>query len=189
MDKQLEIIYDHNSWLDKNHEKYKSFNCGKAELNDFLCSHLDIVLEKQNKTIMLAVLDSEVIGFIAYSIDKITPGSSFTGDESYPYLIIEGFAVDEEFKGNGYGQMLMLEVIHNAFSIGQLVCLHGIYLTAYKSAVDYYVEKFSFQILNKYAMNDPDPERVIPMKLGISAVRDIIFALKSKGTFNIKAKK
>lgn len=184
MEGKLEIICDHNSWLYDKYENYRSFNCEKEELNDFLCKYSRVEFKKKNKTIMLAVIGEKIVGFIAYSIDQI--GASFSDEEGIPHIKIEGFAVDKAYRGNGYGQMLMLEVIKNAYEIERMVCLQGIYLTSYKEAVDYYINKFSFEVINKYAMYNNDPDIVIPMRLDIGAIQDIVHAVKSKVTYTLK---
>lgn len=185
MAEKIDIIVDHSCWILDEESKYKAFDCGKKELNDFLCKYTAVEFEKRNKTIMLAVDDKQVVAFIAYSIDKIGPSLVQDNDERLPFLIIEAFAVDKEFKGHGYGQMLMFEVIKYAFDISLKVSLKGIYLTAYQKAVPYYSNKFSFAVLNKYILMQSDPSLPVPMKLGIDAVHTIVMALNHRGKYNL----
>lgn len=174
----LYIVSNYTSWIHNAHEKAVDFDCGNKELNDYILSETAPEKNMHSNTITIADIDDNLAGYISYTVSKITPASSFINEDGgYPYLIIEFFGVDKKYKGNGVGRQLMVEVIKVASKIYELVNIHGIYLTAVKSAVDYYQDKFGFEVMNKFLFASPDPNTVIPMRLDILAIMDIAFVV------------
>lgn len=172
---ELKIISDHYCWIHNANEKAQNFNCGNSDLNNYVVKATSLEVKEQKNTITIGDVNGNMAGFISYTISKITPGSSSSHEEGYPYLIIEYFAVDDKYKGNKIGQQLMLEVIKTTAEIFRWINIHGIYLTALSSAVSYYEDKFGFENLNPYLKYNNDSNVYIPMKLDILAVLDIAF--------------
>ena len=150
--------------LDEN-EDVKSFDCGDADLNDFILN--DARLYRKEKlavtyTYMSKKDSNVVIAFFCLSNDRIsladfeskTKYNKFSKRfanpkrlKSYPAVKIGRFAVSLQMRGNNVGSIL-LDFIKNYFVIDNKTGCRFITVDAYASAVPFYI-KNGFVPLNE----------------------------------------
>ena len=151
----LEII-PYRSWRYSVQQAALNFDCGHHHLNNYLIKHTDIEVNANKDNILLAVMNESIVGFISYRIHNIIPGSNtiMSNDDTYPYMVIEALAVHKNYQKNQIGMLMLSKVIEVTVQVNQFVNLHGIYLNAYYEAVNFYKNKFSFEVLNPYLLYD-----------------------------------
>ncbi|MBR5780820.1 MAG: GNAT family N-acetyltransferase [Bacteroidales bacterium] len=146
-------------------ERVKSFNCGDADLNDFILNQSDLYRKE-----LLAVTyifehkeSKKVIGCFSLANDRVsltdfndkTEFNRFRrnrfGNEkrirSYPAVKICRLGVDEDFHGNGIGSIL-LDFIKSYFLVDNKTGCRFITVDAYSAALPFY-ETNDFQYLRK----------------------------------------
>ena len=146
-------------------ERVKSFNCGDADLNDFILNQSDLY-----RKALLAVTyifehkeSKKVIGYFSLANDRVsltdfndkTEFNRFRRNRcvnekrsrSYPAVKICRLGVDEDFHGNGIGSIL-LDFIKSYFLVDNKTGCRFITVDAYSAALSFY-ENNDFQYLRK----------------------------------------
>ena len=146
-------------------ERVKSFNCGDADLNDFILNQSDLY-----RKALLAVTyifehkeSKNVIGYFSLANDRVSltdfndktefnrfRRNRFVNEKrirSYPAVKICRLGVDEDFHGNGIGSIL-LDFIKSYFLVDNKTGCRFITVDAYSAALSFY-ENNDFQYLRK----------------------------------------
>lgn len=173
---KLEIV-EYRCWISDAYTASTEFDCGHKELNEYLVNHTNIEANGDKDNILLATLNDKIVGFVSYRIRDIFPGRQtvMSNEDGYPYMVVEALAVHKDYRGKKIGMLLLTKVIEATFKVHNWVTLHGIYLSAYYEAVNFYKNKFSFEVINKYLLNDQ--RKPIPMRLSIDSVIRLYFVL------------
>lgn len=151
----------------KNGETVKSFNCGDAELNDFILKHADdyrksllaisYVLEDENMPIAYFSLSNDSLSY-----EKFENKSSFNRlnrninnakrMRQYPAVKIGRLAIDVGYKGQRIGSLLLNTIKTWLISNPKSGC-RFITVDAYNNAIEFY-QKNGFVMVNDF-----NPER------------------------------
>lgn len=102
------------------HSKYDPapFDCGHADLNDFLKHDCPSQLERKEAITKLALLDGVIVGYITLLADSITLHDDEKADFAFkqvPALKIGRLGVNSKFKGQDIGTALMKYAVGVAF--------------------------------------------------------------------------
>lgn len=144
----------------KENTQIKSFDCGDADLNDFIFSDAKQFYEKRiGKTFLL--MDGErVAAYFCLLNDKITKVEAsnsawrrvkklFPHDKhfsSYPAVKIGRLAVSLDYRGTGLGSKLISIIRHSLFTEETFSTFRFLTVDAYLSAVPFY-QKNGFSLL------------------------------------------
>ena len=139
------------------------FDCGDSDLNDFLFEDAKNFLEKRIANTYLLEEDGRIAAYFCLLNDKITRSEiansrwrklkdSFPQGKrfrSYPSIKIGRFAVDQSFRGQGYGRDLMdllKQLIDNEQNCS---AFRFITVDAYLSAIPFYEKNGFKQLVQK----------------------------------------
>ncbi len=150
------------------------FDCGVHALNDYFHRHaLQNHLTDIGKTIVAVVTGEKpvVVGFYTVSTSEMVrsrlPESHTKGLPRYkalPAVLLARLAVDKSFKGQGYGQKLLMHALHRALGISKEVAVSMVVVDAKdEAAVDFY-KKYEF-----IPLEDNPKNLFLPMKI----IRDL----------------
>lgn len=103
--------------LNKNHN-LNGFDCGTPQLNEWLAT---IARQHQtkglSKTYLLVDTPETIIGFYTLAVRGMTPKEAMPQDivkkfpKEIPGFTLARLAVSEQFKGQGYGEFLLVDAI------------------------------------------------------------------------------
>lgn len=136
------------------------FDCGDADLNDFLRNSAQAYQERHIAKTFLLIDNEKIVAYFCLFNDKISRIEAsnsawrkvkrlFPHDKhfnSYPAVKIGRFAVSAEYRGKGVGTKLMKAIKHILDSEDSYSTFRFITVDAYKTAVPFY-EKNGFSML------------------------------------------
>ncbi|MCE2982725.1 MAG: GNAT family N-acetyltransferase [Parachlamydia sp.] len=139
------MSFETTSILDVPPGSYKNFSCGNIELDQFLKRFAKGNHKKgMGKTFVLEE-NEFIVGFYTVSMGSLEfssfPDDKQSGLPKYPVPIakIGRLAVDEQFKGNGIGRLLLVDALHRIYHAAQIIAAFAIIVDAKnKSAKDFY---------------------------------------------------
>lgn len=147
--------------LDLEFEQYKtesrpvdSFDCGNAELNDFLCTD---EVEKYERELFgrtwLVFYKGELVAYYTVSngslrIEYLKSHRGFSNAGEYhinsiPSLIVGRLAVDKRWQKKGIGRTIMAKIAAQAYESSETAGLRLIVVQAEKEAINFY-DKLGF---------------------------------------------
>ena len=151
------------------HTEIKSFDCGDADLNDFLFSDaINYFKSMMALTYLLEDTDREMtVAYYSLLNDKIVfdPGerklwnklnrrvANSKRRKEYPAVKIGRLAVSKEYAGKQIGRLILLQIKH-VFSTMRRSACRFITVDAYAAAVPFY-EKCGFMFLSEKDKNSP----------------------------------
>jgi predicted N-acetyltransferase YhbS len=114
-----------------------AFDCGKHELNDWLCTQATQQEKANNTRTFLAMEDDEIVGYYATTTYRLELDEAATmldaGKRKYPVpaVLLARLAVDSRRQGHGVGAELLghalIEIAKASESIGfEVVVVHAI---------------------------------------------------------------
>ena len=139
----------------------KSFDCGDADLNDFLLNDAKLYAEKKlANTYILEDDDRNIVAYYSLLNDKIAKQDASNATwrkvkklfphrkhfNSYPAIKIGRFAVSEAYNGQGIGRELMNQIKQSLFENGNYSAFRFLTVDAYLTAIPFY-EKNGFKLL------------------------------------------
>ena len=139
----------------------KSFDCGDADLNDFLLNDAKLYAEKKlANTYILEDDDRNIVAYYSLLNDKIAKRDASNATwrkvkklfphrkhfNSYPAIKIGRFAVSEAYNGQGIGSELMNQIKQSLFENGNYSAFRFLTVDAYLTAIPFY-EKNGFKLL------------------------------------------
>lgn len=149
--------------------KFKSFDCGNQDLNDFLLSDSKPYLNKLLSVTYILETESDVVAYFSVSNDKISvpdgdkatwrkikalfPHSKHRSD--YPAVKIGRLAVNTKYHHNGIGSDI-LNFVKELFISGNRTGCSFVTVDALREAIPFYL-KNDFRYLDK-ATADGDSE-------------------------------
>ncbi|NJM76950.1 MAG: GNAT family N-acetyltransferase [Acaryochloridaceae cyanobacterium RU_4_10] len=139
--------------LEKKHNR-GAFGCGNEQLDQYLHS-IAIQDKKRNIAIPYAILDRErqqIIGYYTLSMSGISlenlPQNIAKKLPRYPMVgvtLIGRLAVDESYKGLGWGKLLLLDALHRSLSVSQKTASFAVVVDAIDEAAVQFYQRFEFQ--------------------------------------------
>lgn len=137
----------------------RSFNCGDADLNDFLMNDAKLFSEKRIANTYIVENEGEIIAYFSLLNDKVSRNDASNSSwkrlkkmfphskqfSSYPSVKVGRFAVDIKYEGQGLGRYLMTE-IKSILMKKSTSAFRFLTVDAYLSAVPFY-EKNGFKML------------------------------------------
>lgn len=122
---------------------FKSFDCGNADLNDFLMNDSKVYLKHLRYTTTLLETDTQIIAYYSLAndllsisdrqdfADEIVESKSkidfdhwekFLNQKMYPAAKIGRLAVDKRFQGQGIGKMLIQSLVQSFIKKNKTGC-------------------------------------------------------------------
>ena len=140
-------------------DEIKSFDCGDADLNDFLLHDAKLFSEKRIANTYIVENEGDIIAYFSLLNDKVSRSELSNSSwkrlkkhfprskhfSSYPSVKVGRFAVDVKCEGQGLGRYLMTE-IKNILVKKSASAFRFLTVDAYLSAVPFY-EKNGFKML------------------------------------------
>lgn len=150
----------------------ESFNCGDADLNDFILHEAPLYRNALLAVTYKATVDGQVVAYFSLANDRISLGDfenktefnrfrkrRFVNDKrlkSYPAVKICRFAVDSNYSGTGIGTVLM-DFIKDYFIENNKTGCRFITVDAYLNAIPFYVKNNFAHLLS----NDNDKHTML----------------------------
>lgn len=141
--------------------KFKSFDCGNQDLNDFLLSDSKSYLKKLLSVTYILETDNDIVAYFSVSNDKISvpdsdkatwrrikalfPHSKHRID--YPAVKIGRLAVNSKYRNNGIGSDI-LNFVKDLFISGNRTGCSFVTVDALREAIPFYL-KNGFRYLDK----------------------------------------
>ncbi|MEK6939539.1 MAG: GNAT family N-acetyltransferase [Nanoarchaeota archaeon] len=135
-----------------------TFDCGDADLNDFIKNDAFLYLEKKLATTILFFYEENVIGFVSLASDSLK--LNLEEKERYnihqkklediPAIKLARLAVNKAFQKQGIGTNILKWIIGYALECSDKVAVRFIIVDAYNDKVNFY-QRFSFLVnLNRH---------------------------------------
>jgi ribosomal protein S18 acetylase RimI-like enzyme len=139
--------------LEKYHNR-AAFGCGNEQLDRYFHS-VATQDKKKNIAIPYVLLDGErqkIIGYYTLSMSGISlenlPQSIAKKLPKYPIVgvtLIGRLAVDETYKGFGWGKLLLLDALHRSLSVSQTTASFAMVVDVIDDAAIKFYQRFEFQ--------------------------------------------
>ena len=137
----------------------KSFDCGDADLNDFLLNDAKLFAEKRIAYTYVLEDGENIVGYYSLLNDKVSKldasnsawkrlkkvfphSKSFS---SYPSVKLGRLAIALDYEGKGYGRKLMGQIKDSLLNCDSVSAFRFLTVDAYLSAVPFY-EKNGFKM-------------------------------------------
>lgn len=138
----------------------KSFDCGDADLNDFLLNDAKLFSEKKIAYTYVLEDDDCIVGYYSLLNDKVSKFDSSNSAwkrlkkefphskqfSSYPSVKLGRLAIALDYKGQGIGRKLMGLIKDSLLNCNSISAFRFLTVDAYLSAVPFY-EKNGFRML------------------------------------------
>ena len=160
MSKPIDFSEFHIDRMEEN-EVIESFNCGDADLNDFILREAPLYQNALLAVSYVAKVGDEAIAYFSLANDRVSLGDfenktefnrfrkhRFTNEKrlkSYPAVKVGRFAVSCDYRGSGIGTILM-DFIKDYFITNNRTGCRFITADAYLNAIPFY-EKNNFSPL------------------------------------------
>lgn len=162
------------SSLDKAAHNRKAFDCGTPALNDFLATkaakHQD---QRVSRTFVL--LDdantARILGYYTLSTSQIARESLSATEAKalprhpIPAVMLARLAIDKSQQGNGYGTLMLMDVIRRCALVGMSAGTYAIVVDAKDEAAQRFYERFGFM-----AITDRPLTLYLPIETALSLV-------------------
>ena len=148
---------DSNSLFKEMVEKSQDFDCTVEFLNDFLFQQ---AVEDNSKAVSrthFLILNDKIVGFYTIAIDnvEIDVVNNKAIEYRLPVLKVIALAVDKKVQNMRIGSMIIKQIYKKVINLHKEVAITGVYLIAYRSAVDFY-KKMGFHLIGpEYLLNLP----------------------------------
>ena len=139
--------------LDKSHQK-EDFFCGKPLLDNYLKFQANQDLKKRASVCYVRTneVSKEIIGY--YTLSNATIPLEFLPDakrkkfpQSYiqiPATLIGRLAVDLKYKGQGYGEELLVEALIRAYEISHIIGSYAVIVDPLDFEAEKFYKKYGF---------------------------------------------
>ena len=148
---------DSNSLFKEMVAKSLDFDCTVQYLNDFLFQQ---AVEDNSKAVSrthFLILNDKIVAFYTIAIDnvEIDVVSNQAIEYRLPVLKVIALAVDKKVQNMRIGSMIIKQIYKKVMNLHKEVAITGVYLIAYRSAVDFY-RKMGFHLIGpEYLLNLP----------------------------------
>ena len=144
------------------HHKRNEFDCGVEPLNTYLRRVAKQHTDKDiSRTYVLTddLVPDVIIGFFTLTFcDVKAPATSRPAHTRYPFplacLRLARLAVDVNFRGQGFGEHLLITAINNAISAHAVAPLLGLFVDSKDASSDAFYERYGFQAVSVATMDD-----------------------------------
>jgi len=160
--------------LNEKHD-LSSFDCGNADLNDFLKSDSLKNQEERFSVTRLIIADGNLAGFYSMTPDTLHKGRVDISDkipnypyEKYPAIKLARLAVDRNYQHKGIGRELLISFFSIANNVSKIT--GGRYLTvdSKREACEFY-ERFGFKPVMSKKYDD-----ILPMYLDMNHIFGVV---------------
>jgi predicted GNAT family N-acyltransferase len=157
--------------LDDSHE-IKPFDCGDSDLNEFLFEKAKLYKVELLATTYILENDTQTVAYysifndsLKVEVESFTSKSSFKrflSDlvshpkrhlKSFPALKIGRLGIDQNFKGNGLGKLIINNIISDTLELNQKQGCKLITVDAYSQSLNFY-ERLNFEYLTEKDKDD-----------------------------------
>lgn len=139
--------------LQNNHDK-KSFRCGYSMLDNYIQRQAkqDIKRDLSACFVLVNKQSHLVLGYYTLSANSISRGDfpisiSKKLPQSYqdlPTILLGRLAVDEKYKGNGYGELILLDALNRCAQISQNLGTLAVVVDPIDSKAEEFYFKYGF---------------------------------------------
>lgn len=145
--------------LTRQHDRTR-FDCGVAELNDFLRATARQHSDKGiSRTFVLTDGSSAILGFFTLTLCEIQsaelPASHAKKYPSHglPAVRLGRLAVSRRHQGKGYGELFLAEAIHRTLLIADHAGLIGLFVGAKNDKARSFYERYGFMTLPAHPLH------------------------------------
>jgi len=126
-----------------------AFDCGLSALNTYLTRYANQDQKRRLTRAYVLADGKRIVGFYtlsAHSVcrDKLPQNTHLGGYGDLPFLLLDRLAVDQQYQGKGFGDVLIFHALKSTLAAAQHVGILGLIVDAKnENAVSFY-EKFGF---------------------------------------------
>lgn len=127
-----------------------NFNCGEPTLNTFLAKFAR-QSEEQNTARTWVALDKpnrKIIGYVSISNTSVEKEDTGTTIRSYvnpiPALLIARLAVDQSYKGQGWGEEILLGAFQKAKEINEISAIQAVVVDTLNATAESFYKIYGF---------------------------------------------
>lgn len=136
----------------KKHNR-KNFDCGVDALNFYLQQYANQDQTRNLCKIYVLADNTTIIGYYSLSSHSVArdnlPATLKVGSYSdIPFLLLGRLAVDKQYQGQGYGDILIVDAFHRTTEVAKQIGILGMIVDAKDEKTITFYEKFGFQRLN-----------------------------------------
>ncbi|AGF53584.1 sll7030 (plasmid) [Synechocystis sp. PCC 6803] len=144
--------------LDSRIHQRSDFYCGEASLDTYIQKQASQDLKRKIATIFVLVdnLDKKVLGYYtlsAYTVNIAYLETDFAkGLPRYPMLpatLLGRLAVDQNYKGQGLGELLLIDALKRAWETSQLIASLAVIVEALNDQASNFYIKYGFVPFNQ----------------------------------------
>lgn len=144
--------------LDSRIHQRSDFYCGEASLDNYIQKQASQDLKRKIATIFVLVdnLDKKVLGYYTLSAYTVNIACLETGFAKalprYPMLpatLLGRLAVDQNYKGQGLGELLLINALKRAWETSQLIASFAVIVEALNDQASNFYIKYGFVPFNQ----------------------------------------
>lgn len=152
---------DSNSFFREMLEKTQDFDCTVQILNDFLFQQ---AVEDNSKAVSrthFLILNDRIVGFYTIAIDNVDID------------VINNKAVDKKVQNMRIGSMIIKQIYKKVMNLHKEVAITGVYLIAYRNAVDFY-KKMGFHLIGPESLLNLPTKNEFKMVISREEINNLI---------------
>lgn len=139
----------------------KAFNCGKAALDNYIKFQVNQDIKRKFAACFVVVNElDEVKGYYTLSNDSIpmedapvdVKGKMPKGYGNLPVTLLGRLAVDENSKGQGLGEQLLIDALKRSFELSDIIASHAIVVDPIDEQAAKFYKKYGFITLDSGRM-------------------------------------
>jgi predicted GNAT family N-acyltransferase len=145
--------------FDKSRHNRGAFDCGVAELDDYLKTKLGQHSKKSlTRGFVLATPDGKIAGYFTVAASRINvsvlAGShGFPAKMPLPATLLGRLAVDRSFRGKGLGELLLMHALRVAVETSEAIVSAAIEVDAKDESARAFYSKYGFASLTDDALH------------------------------------
>jgi len=136
----------------KKHDR-KSFDCGVEELNLYLQIYANQDQKRSLTRVYVLAEKTKIIGYYSISAHSVLRNNlpkdqKISGYDYLPFLLLGRLAVDKNYQGQGYGDILIFHAFKTTVHAAENIGIMGIVVDAKNDKATSYYEGFGFMRLS-----------------------------------------
>jgi len=142
--------------LKDNHNK-KTFDCGYSMLDNYIQRQAkqDINRDLSACFVLIEDRNRNVIGYYTLSANSVSRGKFPQSNvqrlppsyQDLPTILLGRLAVDKKFKGNGYGELLLLDALNRCVEISESLGTLAVVVDPVDSQAEAFYAKYEFILI------------------------------------------
>lgn len=135
--------------LDPKKHNRKNFDCGVEELNEYLRKYANQDQKRSLTRIYVLADEEKIVGYYSISAhsvlrENLPEGQRAGGYEDLPFLLLGRLAVDQNYRGQGYGDTLIYHAFKTTIHASETIGVMGMIVDAKNERAVSFYEGFGF---------------------------------------------